>query len=432
MVGTSHIKDLLDNLPAEAEVEVRGWVYRTRSSGKIVFATIRDSTGIVQVTVKKGQLPDLEFEQAVNASIESSVEVRGTMHKDDRAPGGQELRASGFRMLCHSPPFPITEYQSEELLLDNRHLWIRSREQTAVMKVKASLFKGARDWLDENGFFEVTPPIFTQNACEGGVTLFKLKYFDREAYLSQSAQMYLEALIFSLERVYALTPSFRAEKSRTTRHLTEFWHLELEEAWVDNIGNMRIQEELVSAMVQQVIMERKDELTLLGRDVEQLRMIVPPFPRVTYSQMIQRLQDKGLDVTWGCDLGAPEERAVTEHEALPTFVTNFPKECKAFYMKQDQEDPRTAKCADLLAPEGYGEIIGGSERETDINVLLSRLEEQGVPIDTYQWYLDLRRFGSVPHSGFGLGVERVLRWMCKLEHIRDAVPFPRTVARAYP
>jgi asparaginyl-tRNA synthetase len=432
MAGFSHIRDLLGNPPGEEEVQVRGWVHRTRSSGKIVFAVLRDSTGIVQVTIKKGNLPDPEFEQAVGATIESSVEVRGTVHKDDRAPGGHELRARGFHVIGPAPPFPITEYQSEELLLDNRHLWIRSREQTAVMKVKASLLMGARNWLDENGFFEVTPPIFTQNACEGGVTLFKLKYFDREAYLSQSAQMYLEAIMFSLERVYALTPSFRAEKSRTTRHLTEFWHLELEEAWVDNIGNMRIQEELVSAMVQEVVRDRKEEISLLGRDIEQLKTIVPPFKRVTYSHMIERLQGKGIDIAWGCDLGAAEERAVTQEEAIPTFVTNFPIGCKAFYMKQDPDDPRTVKCADLLAPEGYGEIIGGSERETDINIITARLAEQQVPVEAYQWYLDLRRYGSVPHSGFGLGVERVLRWVCKLEHIRDAVPFPRTVARAYP
>ncbi len=432
MAGFSHVRDLLENPPGEEEVQVRGWVYRTRSSGKIVFAVLRDSTGIVQVTIKKGNLPDPEFEQAVGATIESSVEVRGTVHKDDRAPGGYELRAKSFILIGPAPPFPITEYQSEELLLDNRHLWIRSREQTAVMKVKASLLMGARNWLDENGFFEVTPPIFTQNACEGGVTLFKLKYFDREAYLSQSAQMYLEAIMFSLERVYALTPSFRAEKSRTTRHLTEFWHLELEEAWVDNIGNMKIQEELVSAMVQEVVRDRKEEIALLGRDIEQLKAIVPPFKRVTYSHMIERLQGKGIDIAWGCDLGAAEERAVTQEETIPTFVTNFPIECKAFYMKQDPDDPRTVKCADLLAPEGYGEIIGGSERETDIDIIMARLAEQQVPVDAYQWYLDLRRYGSVPHSGFGLGVERVLRWVCKLEHIRDAVPFPRTVARAYP
>ena len=432
MTGFSHIRDLLENPTGETEVQVRGWVYRTRSSGKIVFAVLRDSTGIVQVTIKKGNLPDPEFDQAVGATIESSVEVRGTFHKDDRAPGGYELRAKGFRLIGPAPPFPITEYQSEELLLDNRHLWIRSREQTAVMKVKASLLMGARNWLDENGFFEVTPPIFTQNACEGGVTLFKLKYFDREAYLSQSAQMYLEAIMFSLERVYALTPSFRAEKSRTTRHLTEFWHLELEEAWVDNVGNMEIQEELVSAMVQEAVRERKEEISLLGRDIEQLKAIVPPFKRVTYSHMIERLQGKGIDIAWGADLGAAEERAVTQEETIPTFVTNFPIGCKAFYMKQDPDDPRTVKCADLLAPEGYGEIIGGSERETDINIIMARLAEQEVPVEAYQWYLDLRRYGSVPHSGFGLGVERVLRWVCKLEHIRDAVPFPRTVARAYP
>ncbi|OPY33417.1 MAG: Asparagine--tRNA ligase [Methanomassiliicoccales archaeon PtaU1.Bin124] len=432
IMPAEHINDLLKTPVLDRDVEVRGWVYRTRSSGKIIFDVIRDATGIIQVTIKKGNLPDTEFEDALRSQIESSVIIKGRMFQDTRAPGGYEIRASSFTLVGTSAPFPITEYQSEELLLDNRHLWIRSREQQAVMKVKASLIKGARDWLDDNGFTEVTPPIFTQNACEGGVTLFKLKYFDREAYLSQSAQMYLEAMIFSLEKVYAMTPSFRAEKSRTTRHLTEFWHLELEEAWVDNKGNMEIQENLVSAMVQKVVRERKDELQLLGRNVDDLKEIVPPFKRVTYAEMIDRLKNKQFEIDFGCDLGAPEERAVTEEEKLPTFVTNFPKECKAFYMKEDPEDPRTVKCADLLAPEGYGEIIGGSERETDMDVLVAKLQRQDIPIEAYQWYLDLRRFGSVPHSGFGLGVERVVRWVCKLEHIRDAVPFPRTVSRAYP
>ena len=427
-----HINELLASPVLDQDVEVKGWVYRTRSSGKIIFDVIRDATGIIQVTIKKGNLPDAEFEDALRSQIESSAIIKGRMFQDGRAPGGYEIRASSFKLVGTAAPFPITEYQSEELLLDNRHLWIRSREQQAVMKVKASLMKGAREWLDENGFFEVTPPIFTQNACEGGVTLFKLKYFDREAYLSQSAQMYLEAMIFSLERVYAITPSFRAEKSRTTRHLTEFWHLELEEAWVDNKGNMEIQENLVAAMVQKVVSERKDELALLGRNVVDLKEVVPPFKRVTYSQMIDKLKGKQFEIDFGCDLGAPEERAVTEDEKVPTFVTNFPKECKAFYMKEDPEDPRTVKCADLLAPEGYGEIIGGSERETDLERLVAKLQAQDVPIEAYQWYLDLRRFGSVPHSGFGLGVERVVRWVCKLEHIRDAVPFPRTVSRAYP
>ncbi|MCX6652454.1 MAG: asparagine--tRNA ligase [Methanomassiliicoccales archaeon] len=422
---------LSSSIPGD-EVVIRGWIYRTRSSGAIVFAVVRDSTGIIQVTAKKGILPDAELEGAKAALIESSVIVTGKVAEDKRAPGGKEVRASSFIIVGTAKPFPITEYQSEELLLDNRHLWIRSREQNAVMKVKASIIDGAREWLKQNGFTEVTPPILTQNACEGGVTLFKLKYFDREAYLSQSAQMYLEALIFSLDRVYSLTPSFRAEKSRTTRHLTEYWHLELEEAWVDNAGNMEIQEQLVCAMVEKALSERREELKLLGRDPDTLKEVRPPFKRLRYSQVIDLLRGQGFDLSFGCDLGAVEERAVTTEEKLPVFVTNFPKECKAFYMKEDPDDPATVKCADMLAPEGYGEIIGGSERETELANLISRLECQSVPLSTYEWYLDLRRFGSVPHSGFGLGIERVVRWVCKLEHIRDAIPFPRTVARVYP
>ncbi len=419
--------------PVQGQDEtIKGWIYRTRSSGAIVFAVVRDSTGIIQVTVKKGNLPEGEFEAAKSAPVESSVIVSGKVFEDKRAPGGFELKASSFKLIGAAEPFPITEYQSEELLLDNRHLWIRSREQTAVMKVKASVLEGARLWLKENGFTEVTPPILTQNACEGGVTLFKLKYFDREAYLSQSAQMYLEALIFSLDKVYSLTPSFRAEKSRTTRHLTEYWHLELEEAWTDNDGNMEIQENLVTAMMEQVLKDRQEELRLLGRDPADLREVRPPFKRVRYAQAIDALRAKGFDLGFGSDMGAVEERAFTADEKVPVFVTNFPKEIKAFYMKEDPSDPSTVKCADLLAPEGYGEIIGGSERETDYELLSSRLRAQEIPLEAYQWYLDLRRYGSVPHSGFGLGIERVVRWVCKLEHIRDAVPFPRTVARCYP
>lgn len=432
MTSFASIGSLLRSPTLGGRVALRGWIYRTRSSGKIVFAVLRDSTGIMQVTIKKGNLPDEQFEKAAAATIESSVEVTGTMHQDERAPGGHEVRADSFRVVGHSLPFPITEYQSEELLLDNRHLWIRSREQTAVMKVKASLLAGAREWLAENDFTEVTPPIFTQNACEGGVTLFKLKYFDRDAFLSQSAQMYLESLIFSLENVYSITPSFRAEKSRTPRHLTEYWHMELEEAWVDNEGNMRIQEELVAAMVARVLKERREELEILKRDVASLEAVEPPFKRLRYSDMIDRLKDKGFEIEFGSDLGAAEERAITEDEVMPVFVTNFPKECKAFYMKEDPDDPRTYLCADLLAPFGFGEIIGGSERETDLDKLVRRMEEQNIPQEPYRWYLDLRRYGSVPHSGFGLGVERITKWVCGLEHIRDAIPYPRTVARVYP
>jgi len=432
MTAFTSIGSLLSTPVLEGQVALRGWVYRTRSSGKIVFAVLRDSTGIIQVTIKKGNLPDAQFEEAAAASIESSVEVTGTMHQDGRAPGGYEVLATSFKVVGPALPFPITEYQSEELLLDNRHLWIRSREQTAVMKVKATLLAGAREWLAEQGFTEVTPPILTQNACEGGVTLFKLRYFDRDVFLSQSAQMYLESLIFALEKVYSITPSFRAEKSRTPRHLTEYWHLELEEAWTDNEGNMRIQEELVSAMVAKALKERGAELELLKRDIEPLKAVQPPFERLRYADMIALLRDKGFAIEFGADLGAAEERAITEDKGAPVFVTNFPKQCKAFYMKEDPGDPRTYKCADLLAPFGFGEVIGGSERETDLAKLLQRMEEQGIPQEPYRWYLDLRRFGSVPHSGFGLGVERMVKWVCNLEHIRDAIPYPRTVARAYP
>jgi asparaginyl-tRNA synthetase len=432
MTAFTSIGSLLSTPVLEGQVALRGWVYRTRSSGKIVFAVLRDSTGIIQVTIKKGNLPDAQFEEAAAASIESSVEVTGTMHQDGRAPGGYEVLATSFKVVGPALPFPITEYQSEELLLDNRHLWIRSREQTAVMKVKATLLAGAREWLAEQGFTEVTPPILTQNACEGGVTLFKLRYFDRDVFLSQSAQMYLESLIFALEKVYSITPSFRAEKSRTPRHLTEYWHLELEEAWTDNEGNMRFQEELVSAMVAKALKERGAELELLKRDIEPLKAVQPPFERLRYADMIALLRDKGFAIEFGADLGAAEERAITEDKGAPVFVTNFPKQCKAFYMKEDPDDPRTYKCADLLAPFGFGEVIGGSERETDLAKLLQRMEEQGIPQEPYRWYLDLRRFGSVPHSGFGMGVERMVKWVCNLEHIRDAIPYPRTVARAYP
>lgn len=418
--------------PLESEVSLRGWIYRHRSSGAIVFAVLRDQSGIVQVTVKKGNVPNEQLEAAKAVSMEASVQIRGRVFEDKRAPGGREVRASCFKVIGPADAYPITEYQSEELLLDNRHLWIRSREQTAVMKIKASVLAGARDWLRGQDFTEVTPPILTQNACEGGTTLFKLKYFDRDAYLSQSAQMYLEALIFSLERVYSITPSFRAERSRTSRHLAEYWHLELEEAWVDNRGNMDIQEGLVTAMVEAALKERKEELLLLRKDLAPLYEIKPPFKRMRYEEAIQRLRGQGFEIEWGCDLGAVEERALTAEEAVPVFVTNYPKECKAFYMKEDDEDPRTYACADLLAPAGYGEIIGGSERETDLAKLLARMEEQEICTDPYKWYLDLRRYGSVPHSGFGLGVERVVKFICSMDHIRDTVPFPRTVSRVYP
>lgn len=413
-------------------VQLRGWIYRTRSSGGIVFAVMRDSTGIMQVTVKKGNVPDEDFEAALKAGIESSVVVGGELAEDKRAPGGFEIRAKRFQVVGFAEPFPITEYQSTELLLDLRHLWIRSREQTAVSKIKAALLTGAREWFHENDYVEVTPPIVTAVAPEDSTTLFQIKYFDRIAYLSQSAQFYLESLIFSLEKVYSLTPSFRAEKSRTPRHLAEYWHLEMEAAWLDNEENMKVQEQLVTAMLHKVVEECSDELKMLKRDPATLKKIEPPFERMKYQEAMDYLQGKGLSVSWGSDLGAVEERELTKDREIPVFIVNYPKELKPFYMKENPEDPRTYKNNDLLAPEGFGEIIGGSERETDNARMIARLEEKGEGLDNYKWYLDLRRFGSVPHSGFGLGIERIVTWICKLDHIRDATPYPRTVARVYP
>jgi asparaginyl-tRNA synthetase len=414
------------------KVQLKGWIYRTRSSGGIVFAVLRDATDVIQVTVKKGSVPDPDFEDAEKAAIESSVIVEGEVTEDKRAPGGYEVRASRFQVVGFAEPFPITEYQSTELLLDQRHLWIRSREQNAVSRIRAAILKGARDWFYENDYIEVTPPIITSVAPEDSTTLFQVKYFDRIAYLSQSAQFYLESLIFSLEKVYSLTPSFRAEKSRTPRHLAEYWHLEMEAAWIDNEGNMEVQEQLVTAMLQKVVSECSAELKLLKRDPTMLKKIEPPFERMKYQEAMDYLQRKGHEVSWGSDLGAVEERTLTIDKEIPVFVVNYPKELKPFYMKENPDDPRTYKNSDLLAPEGFGEIIGGSERETDNAKMIAWLEDKGESLDNYRWYLDLRKYGSVPHSGFGLGIERIVTWVCKLDHIRDAIPYPRTVARVYP
>ncbi len=429
-MGFTPIKDILAGKYEDQEVNVRGWIYRTRSSGKIAFITVRDSSGIIQITVAKNDVEEKDFENAKKALIESSVAVNGVIAKDERAPGGYEIRAKKFELVGKADKFPITEHQSEELLLDNRHLWIRSRELMNVMKIKASLLKYCREWFNENNFYEVTPPTITPNACEGGTTLFEFNYFDKKAYLSQSAQLYLEALIYSLERVWSLTPSFRAEKSKTRRHLAEYWHLEAEEAWIGNEENMSIQEELISHVCQKLAKEDKDELVFFKRETRTLKNIEPPFERIKYEKAVEILKNKGFDFKYGMDFGVKEETALCSDIEKPVFITNFPKTVKPFYMKE--ADELTYLCADLLAPEGYGEIIGGSERETDYNKLVERMKEQNMNMKDYEWYLDLRKYGSVPHSGFGLGVERIIRWLCKLEHIRDAVPFPRTINRVYP
>jgi asparaginyl-tRNA synthetase len=413
-------------------LSIRGWIFRTRSSGGLAFLVVRDRTGIIQTTIRRQTVGEESFQKSSSALIESAVEVEGEIVADPRAPGGHELRASRVNVLAPAEVFPIFSDQTEEFLLDKRHLAIRSRELVATMKVKAEVLRAARAFLDSEGCLEVTPPIMTGNAAEGGSEAFVFDYFGREAYLGQTAQLYLEALIFPLERVYSLTPSFRAEKSRTPRHLTEFMNLEAEMAWAGMAENMDLQERLIASICHNVAEKNTEELKLLGRDPKDLKDIRVPFEKVRYEEAITRLQKLGHDVKFGSDLGAPEERSLTIDSKSPLFVTHYPKELKAFYMLWSKDDERTVECDDLLGPEGYGEMVGGSCRETEIEHLRSALAKQGAKMENYEWYLDLRRYGSVPHAGFGVGVERVVRWICRREHIRDATPFPRTPSRVVP
>lgn len=432
MAQITKVSEILSGKYDGKTVSVRGWIHRIRESGKLLFVQLRDHTGVIQALIEKSAVAAQEFEGAKKALIESSIAISGTIEQDIRAPGGRELKANSVTIIGYAGVYPIGKQQSEELLLDNRHLWIRSRQQNAIMKVKATLLRGAREWLDNNEFFEVTPSVITTNACEGGTTLFPFKYFDMQAYLSQSAQMYLEACIFNLGNVYALTPSFRAEKSRTIRHLAEYSHLEAEEAWVVNNENISIQEELISAICQKIVAERSAELETLDRKPQEIKAIEPPFKRYTYDEAIVKLKKKGLDIDWGIDFGTNEERAISEGEEKPIFIINYPKQIKPFYMKENPTDSRTYLCSDMLAPDGFGELIGGSERETDADKIIERLKKESANISCYEWYIDLRRYGSIPHSGFGLGIERMLMWLCKLEHIREGMPFPRVINRAYP
>ena len=414
------------------KVRVRGWVHRTRSSGGICFLILRDASGQMQVTAKRDTLGPETFSKTEKALVESALIVEGTVAADKRAPGGHELRADRVEVVHAAENFPIFTGQTEDFLLDHRHLAVRTREMVATARVKSEVLRAARALLDGDGYWEVTPPILSGNAAEGGSEAFELDYFGTKAYLGQTAQLYLEALIYPLEKVYAVTPSFRAEKSRTPRHLTEFTHLEAELAWAGLKENLDIQEKLVTAILHQVAERRAEDLQLLGRDPKELLAIEPPFERIRYEKALEVLQGKGFDLKWGSDLATAEERALTLERTAPIFVTHFPKELKAFYMLQDPEDPRTVLGADLLGPEGYGEIIGGSCRETDITRTVERLEAMGIPRAPYDWYLDLRRYGSVPHAGFGMGIERVVRWITRREHIRDTTPFPRTPSRLLP
>jgi asparaginyl-tRNA synthetase len=415
-----------------ATVRVRGWVQKTRSSGGILFLLVRDRTGTVQATAKKDAIGPERFDAVEHVQVEGTIEVEGKVAEDPRAPGGRELRATEVKIFDAGLPFPIFQEQTEEFRLDKRHLVIRSAEHVATFRVKAELLHAAREFLAAEDVLEVTPPILTGNPAEGGAEAFEIDYFGRPGYLSQTAQLYLEAMLSPHERVYSLTPSFRAEKSRTPRHITEFQHLEVELAWVDLEGLNDFIERMVSSICHAVAERRPSELKALGRAPEELLAIQPPFPRMSYSDAIDKLAKLGLPVKWGSDLATAEERTLTLEEKLPLFVTRYPRELKAFYMQRTPNDPRTVEAADILAPEGYGEMIGASCRETNLESLRQRIVEIGANVEEYEWYLDLRRHGNVPHAGFGLGVERILRWMLRLEHIRDATPFPRTPSRHTP
>jgi len=414
-------------------VELRGWVYNLRSSGKIHFVILRDGTGFVQAVAALGEVDNETFERVGGLSQESAVVLRGRVRADSRAPGGCEVSLTSVEVLSVAHDYPIAlKEHGPEFLLDHRHLWLRTPRQTALMRLRAELVRALRDWLDEHGFVNVDSPILTPSAVEGTTTLFKLDYFGEPAYLSQSGQLYQEATAMALGRTYCFGPTFRAEKSKTRRHLIEFWMLEPEMAWVDFEGNLEVQEELVSFAVARVLERCSGELKTLGRDTASLERVKPPFPRLSYDEALELLRRKGLELAWGEDFGAPHETAISQEFDRPVFVHRFPTQIKAFYMQPDPGRPEVVLGADLLAPEGYGEIIGGGQRIHDLELLKRRLQEHGLPEEPYRWYLDLRRYGTVPHSGFGLGLERTLCWVAGLDHVRETIAFPRLLNRLYP
>ncbi len=431
-----HISEIGDKVGKK--VLLRGWVHRKRGSGKIIFIVLRDHSGIVQVSLKKESLSDKKWEIAEGIAVESSISVEGEVTEDKRAPTGYEILASEIHLVSNSEPYPITEYQSTELLLDKRHLWLRSAKMTKIMKVRSAVFRHTRHFLDSNGFFEITPPLITGAAGESGADMFTVDYFGKDAYLTESSQLYSEAMIYSLEKVYSFAPSFRAEKSRTVKHLAEYWHLEPEMAYYDLNMTMELIENLISGIISSLLKEDAELAEQAGADKKVLLHIKPPFKRITYEKAIDTLNGKGKSLSWGDDFGVEEEKLLTENEKAPIFVTHWPKEIKPFYMPINPEDDRTVLCADLQAPAGHGEIVGGSERIWRYADATKRFKEvekaKGIKfnMENYSWYLDLLRYGSVPHAGFGMGMERVIKWLLNLDHIRDAIPFPRMINRISP
>ncbi len=417
----------------DREVTIKGWLYNKRDKGRLQFLILRDGTGMLQAVAFKPDVTARAFDAARAVTQESSVVATGVIREDRRAPGGYEMSVSDFRIIQLAHDYPITPKEhGVDFLMARRHLWLRSSQQWAILRVRATVIRAIRDWLDDNGFLLVDAPILTPAACEGTTTLFETEYFGERAYLTQSGQLYNEATIAAFGRTYCFGPTFRAEKSKTRRHLIEFWMVEPEMAFADLDECMRIEEELVSHIVQRTLAERAEELKVLERDTSKLARVQPPFPRITYDQALGLLRDVGEDLPWGQDLGAPHETAIAARFEGPVFVHRYPAQCKAFYMEADPEDPRLSLSVDLLAPEGYGEIIGGGQRIASLEILEQRIKEHNLPREAFEWYLDLRRYGSVPHSGFGLGVERTVAWICGIHHIRETIPFPRTLGRMYP
>jgi asparaginyl-tRNA synthetase len=423
-------------------VTIRGWLYNLRESGKLLFPIFRDGTGQIQGVVPKNAVSPETFEALKGLTQESSVIVQGKVRADKRAPGGYELDVSNVQVLqkvSESDPYPITPKEhGVDFLMEHRHLWIRSPRQAAILRVRAEIVKAARDFLDERGFTLTDPPILTPAACEGTTTLFPVDYFDEQAYLTQSGQLYIEATAMALGKVYSFGPTFRAEKSKTRRHLTEFWMVEPEVAYATLDDVMELAEGLITFIAKRGLEKRRADLQTIGRDITKLEKIDVPFPRITYDEAVQLLQEgfaKGAlesKFEWGGDLGSPDETYLSAQFERPLMIHRYPAKVKAFYMEPDPQRPELALCVDVLAPEGYGEIIGGSQRMASHELLVQRIHEHGLPEEAFKWYLDLRKFGSVPHGGFGMGIERAVAWICGLEHVRETIPFPRMLHRLYP
>jgi asparaginyl-tRNA synthetase len=419
---------------AGEEVTVAGWVETVRVHGKVAFIVLRDGTGLVQCVLVKKALEDADWETGTGElPQESTVEITGEVKLDDRAPGGAELVVTGLRLLSKAEEFPIQPKEHGiEFLMDNRHLWLRSSMQRAGLRVRAEVMQAVHDFFYDRGFTRIDTPILTGSIGESAGTLFSTDYFGEKAYLAQTGQLYVETACPAFRKVYCFGPTFRAEKSKTRRHLTEFWMVEPEVAFADSDENMRLQETFVTYLVERALERCSEELKVLERDTSKLEQIRGPFPRMSYTEAVEYLQSQGNDIEWGRDLGAADETILASRSDLPTLIYNYPKEAKAFYMKENPDDPRTVLCNDMLAPEGYGEIIGGSQREDDLDRLVARIREEGLPEETYGWYLDLRRYGSFVHSGFGLGIERTVAWITGRPHVREMIPFPRLMNRLNP